>query len=356
MPIKTISTIANEIYLDYEMLEQVNQVAVKNTDKTIKGYTVIEKGISNKKSSDTTYITLLSKSYAKALAPLDYLPPKNSYEKMVDFICPDLQDLAYLPRKGGGALCAYTAYRDNLIHTDCVSFDYPDTDELTNFGQRLDLNCLNTVYDALPSSCNTIGLGLCRGANVLLKRELLNEGKNRPCALVLESPLFSAPDLMSQIIKTYVTNLPFVTWISYNIYCVMNPGFDRKQDNLKQLIATKKISADLPILFIHIKNDPIVSDKAIFYMVKSLAQYNNNIHLLVLNDTTKKAHHGALHTLEVFQNVMNSFYQYYNHPHDVALAQKGKAVFAMTKENVYNVSCSKEWELTPCFESDDIIC
>lgn len=347
LPIKPIADIVNTIYFDFENLEQTNQIALKNTDKTIKGFCIIEKGISHKTNMNNPYITLVSKAYAKAAAPLDYLPPKTLYQKMVDFICPDLHEAMLLPKKGGGILSAYTAYRDNIIYTDCVNFDYPDTEELTNFGQRLDLNCLNTIYDGIPSSSKIIALGICRGAHVLLKRELLNEGKNRPCALVLESPLFSVTDLILQILKTHLTNLSLVYWISYNVFCAMHHSFDRKQDNLQHLLATKKISPNLPILFIHLKGDPIVSDQAIFDMVKLLAQYNNNIHLFVLHDATKKTHHGALHTLEVFQNVINSFYYHYNLPHDAVRAEKGKQIFATTKENAYNIFAPQDWKLTP---------
>ena len=43
-PIETISAITNEVYLDFDKLAQISQVAIKNTDKTIKGYALIEKG------------------------------------------------------------------------------------------------------------------------------------------------------------------------------------------------------------------------------------------------------------------------------------------------------------------------
>ena len=178
-PIETISAITNEVYLDFDELAQISQVAIKNTDKTIKGYALIEKGISRIKNPNNQYITLLSRGHANAPAPTDYLPKeKTAFEKMVDFICPGIHDLGNFPKKGGGVLSAYSSFRDNLVQTpDCINFDYPDTDELTNFGQGLDIECLNTAYDAIPSSYNIIPLGICQGALTLLKRELLNEGK-----------------------------------------------------------------------------------------------------------------------------------------------------------------------------------
>jgi hypothetical protein len=267
---------------------------------------------------------------------------------MVDFICPDFKDAGSLPRKGGGVLSTYTAYRDNLIQTPCINFDYPDTDELANFAQQLDLNCLNTVFENIPQGYTTIGLGTSRGAVTLLKRELMNEGKNRPCALVLESPILSITDVASQIAKKFVWNLPLMPSLAYYTFCLINPGFDPKEDNLENMLATKKISPDLPILFVHLKNDPTLSDKAMFTMVKALACYNPNIHLLVLNDTTKTAHHGELHHIEAFQHVANTFYRSYNLPHNALLADKGEKFFEITKENVYKAASPKNWRLVSC--------
>lgn len=340
----TISKLANTIYSNYKKIENGTLLPIKLPDHSVKKYCSVFKGIQT--DYDDQFITVYSRGFAREPKPLN--PHEKSislYKKILHFLFPGFQ-MRGLPRKGGGALCAYATIRENLIHTPCISFDYPDTINLLNFAQSLDLECLTTVLNNIPSDKKAIHVGTSRGATALLKQELLNTSDIHPAALVLESPFLCLQDTATQLIKTSIWNLPFPSWLAHTIFQWACPNYNSAEDNLKQLLPT--ISKDVPIFIVHLKNDPYISDEAMFTMVHTLSQYNDNIHLLVLTDKTRQACHGRLNIIKSYQRAANAFYKEYNLPHDETLAEEGEQLLQQAQVNAYATSL-KNWITTECF-------
>lgn len=103
----------------------------QSNQQNIKAYRVIEKGISPALAS-CERISLYSRGYAYRA---------NSKEKF-----------GSIPRVGGGIVAAYVHIRDNMIPFPCVTFDKCDHRRSFNFGQDLDIKCLETIYDKVTQT------------------------------------------------------------------------------------------------------------------------------------------------------------------------------------------------------------
>lgn len=346
-PSISISELVYTIDKDFETLIDPLIIPIKNKNKEPKNYCKVSKGV-DLPSNQSKYVTVVSKSYAEGV-PIGIKQKKSFMQKIGDYLLPDYKDLADLPVHGGAALVSYAAYRDNLIYTPCINFDYPDK-ELTNFAQTIDLYCLKNIIEKIPQNSKAIFIGTYRGATNLLKNELLNQTLHRPVSMILESPFFSIKDVSKQISLKCRIKFPFLANLAYKSFCWLHPNFNPLEDNLEELLTHNKISETTSILLIHLKDDPMVSDAAMFTIAKLLSSHNTNIHLLILEDSTKTFRHGQLQRSEKCQQVVNSFYRYYNLPHDNALATAGEHIFSTTKSNVYQCNSPQEWQIISCFD------
>ena len=348
-PIITISELANAICDHYAEIKDETILSIKNQN-IIKDYCKIHKGIyltsHEKEQKENNIVTVYSRGFARESRPISSSEGTSLYRNILHYIFPVFQ-VQGLPQKGGGALSTYAAYRDDLIHTPCITFDYPDTNNHMNVAQTLDIACLDTIVKNIPTTQKTVYLGASRGATALLKHELLNERNQHPCAMILESPFLSMHDTMSQIARKCFWNIPFSSTLAYNAFRWLYPNYNPQEDNLTELLPN--INPDIPLLIIHLKEDPYISDAGMFKIVHTLAHYNKNIHLLVLTDTTGKAHHGKLSRIKAFQKTANAFLQQNAIPHSECLAEQGQQLLSSARKNAYNCSSPAEWNLTPCF-------
>lgn len=342
----TVSQLAFSICNNYKNMPTATLLPIKTIDKSIKEYQIVHKGIVlDTKNHTNNIITLYSRGFAREKSPLQSMNDIPLYRKILSYLFPGFQSNG-LPKRGGGALSAYAAIRDNFIHTPCISFDYPDIDNLVNIAQSLDLSCLHTIINNIPDTTKMIYMGTSRGATALLKYELLTTTNRHPCVMVLESPIFSLHDTAQQISKTFLWGFPYSAALGYAIFQWLYPLYNPREDNVIQLLPF--ISNTLPIFIVHLKNDPYVSNRAMFTMVNTLARYNKNIYLLVLEDSTGVARHGALNKIVAFQQAANAFYEQYGLAHDQLLAQQGRLLLDNAYKNA-SAQSYKEWSLTPCF-------
>lgn len=338
----SISQLTNLIYKNYDSINDGTLLPIKSYDSSVKGYYSLYKGINI--SEDDQYITIYSRGFARESKPSE--SNESYYKKILNFIIPGFQ-VRGMPKKGGGALCAYASIRENIIHTPCVSFDYPDTLSLLNIAQTVDLQCLGTVTQGIPSTLKRIDVGTSRGATALLKAELLNKTDNHPVAMVLESPILCLDDTISQLIKTSLWNMPAPSSLAYSVFTWLCPSYNSREDNVTKLLPN--ITKDIPIFIVHLNNDPYVSNEAMFCIVKNLRQKNKNIYLLVLDDQTKQARHGRLNIMKPFQRALNAFYKNYKLPHNAQLAEEevSQKLFTNARTNT-TASSVKNWIITDC--------
>ncbi len=228
-----------------------------------------------------------------------------------------------LLQKGGCAIAGYVQIRDNIINeSPCITFDYPDSREHFNFGQKIDFACLETVYNharkAYPDA-HIVLVGDCRGA-----RCILNFAASKPNnlkAIILMSPFTSGRELTDQVAKNYLAWLPGSSTILHNFFKLYFPSYDEKQDNLLDQI--HKIPEDLPIFIGHRKGDTLVADEHVYRLIQKLTKTSHTrVHVLIINDAS--ALHSRLTLSQEFQQGVNAFLKQYDLPHHSQLAIVGE--------------------------------
>jgi hypothetical protein len=339
-----ISDLAETICDCYHRIQDGTLLEINNKENNQKKYCEVNKGIASELVKED-FVTIYSRGFAREPRPIN---PKNDtvfHRKIINYFLPGFQ-IKGLPRKGGGALSAYAAVRDNFIHTSCICFDYPDMRQYINFAQTTDFSCLDTIIKNIPDNNKAIYLGTSRGATILLKYELLNTTNRHPSAMILESPCLSLKDVATQLVNTSALKMFLSPYLLYTIFQWLCPHYNSQEDNLTSLLP--HINSEVPIFITHLKGDPYISDHAMFTIVHTLAQYNKKVHLLVLIDPTKQATHGRLNVVKAFQKAANAFLKEYDIPHDALLAQEGENLLALAYSNAY-VQSPKDWKLTPCF-------
>ncbi len=339
----TIQELAVAVHSDYTSIQDGISLSINSSHEPTK-YCSIYKGVHIPDKSPC--ITVYSRGFARESRPLNPTSNDSYYNKILNSIVPGFQPQG-LPQKGGGAICAYATIRENLIHSPCISFDYPDTRLSANYAQTVDLQCLTTILSKIPQDKKIVQIGASRGATVLLKHELLNKTERHPAALVLESPFLSLKDTVMRLIKKTLYNIPIPSFLVLTAFNWLYPQYNAKEDNLQELLLN--INKDVPIFIVHLKDDPYVSNESMFCLVNTLAQVNKEIHLLVLNDPSKKARHGKLNIMKPFQQAANAFYKKYELPCNEELATEGATLLDDAKKNA-EASSIQEWIFTQCFE------
>jgi len=264
---------------------------INNTDKKV----VVHKGIAlNPHVHDTVFIC--SRGYAKR----DIVLPGDDLE---------------LVKKGGCAIAAHVLFKNNLIgNAPCITFDYPDDRTHFNFGQEIDVACLQAVWDAVLAAhpaARVVGVGDCRGAKALLSLATRNP-KNLE-ALVLISPFVTTKDMVEQLAKNYLTWIPKSDKALHTFFKYYFPSYNALQDTL--LSQVHLIDPALPIFIGQRKNDYLTSDKSINTLVSRLrAAGNKNVHLCMVSDS--KATHSRIAPIAKLQREVNQFLALYQLPHN----------------------------------------
>jgi pimeloyl-ACP methyl ester carboxylesterase len=273
------------------------KLRINNTDKQV----FVHKGIAlNPQQHDTVFIS--SRGYAKRDTMLAH-------------------DELELVKKGGGAIAAHVLFKNNLVdNAPCITFDYPDDRAYFNFGQEIDVACLQKVWDstiAAHPQVRIVGVGDCRGAKALLA--LATRHPKNLVALVLISPFVTTKDMIQQLAKNYLTWLPKSDKLLHTFFKCYFPSYDALQDTL--LHQVHLIDPTIPIFIGQRKNDYLASDKSIHMLINRLRTAgNNNVHLCMVSDN--KATHSRIAPIAKLQQEVNQFLADYQLPHNELLAQK----------------------------------
>lgn len=244
---------------------------------------------------------------------------------------PTLGDYLELTRDAGAMIEGHMLIKDNLVHNaPCITFDYPDDPLYFNFGQNLDVSCLQTVWNHVTNKKNNsaiVAIGDCRGGKALLSFATTRPSQLK--AMILMSPFVSDKDLINQIAKNHIKWLPWSDRILFNFFRFYFPSFDPNQDNLMEKI--HKIDPSLPIFIGHRKNDFLVSDTVMKKLLEILRKTGNkDLYLLIVSDNN--ATHSRISPIPDLQYAANAFLAAYELPHDPQLAQKGQLLLEKAKK------------------------
>ena len=231
----------------------------------------------------------------------------RGYAKRNTFVA---QDYLELVNQGGGIIAAHMMLKDNIItHAPLITFDFPDERQHFNCGQDLDLQCLQTVWDAILTARPTaqiVGVGDCRGAKVLLALAAKRPKNLR--GLVLLAPLVSTLDMSKQIAKNYLYFIPRADQILHQGMQSYFPSYDARKETLLSQIHT--IDPQLPIFIAQRKNDYLISHTSVDNLITQLKNTGNlNIHTITVSDDT--ATHSRITPISELRNAVSDFLKQY---------------------------------------------
>ncbi len=241
---------------------------------------------------DVPYVVILSRGFAKS----NWIGWNDNY------LC-----------IGGCLKAAYWPIRDNIIHVPCITFDYPETWSMLNFGQTTDVACMEYVYtrvkEVYPNS-KIIIYADCRGA----RSASVFVAKKQPddiAAMVLLSPISSLNEICEQTARSYVKYIPkahrILKWFLARLR-----NYDTKQDNIYQELSL--LPPTIPIFIGHRLNDTLISTRHMQTILDSIKKSGNtDVHFVVVDDNTEP--HSKLTTNTIIQKEINLFFKKYGLPH-----------------------------------------
>lgn len=240
--------------------------------------------------------------------------------------------------KGNGVRCTNPWIKHAIVNAPMVTFDY-FFDKEFDFGQGINLNCLNNVYVTLTRNnpnAPIIMAATCIGAKIALEYAAHFAPKNMT-AMILESPFIDAKKLFNNLQKSYSHDA-----IPVSVESVLKWYFPDARAALSRPHGDiSKIRNTMPIFIAHRLNDTYYSNQEFKELIDQLrSNGNQNIYLLVLQDN--KHGHGHLNNIPEFSLATNAFLAQYNLPHDADKAQKGAHLLAIALKNA-QASSVEEW-------------
>lgn len=218
-----------------------------------------------------------------------------------------------------------------ILSEPCRSFNFPEVNEdgsvnfkKVNFGQKDDVEAMRIAHEKFCQEHNlewAVLVGMSRGASAIVNYAASNPKKIK--ALILEAPFDSIENVIAlQLRRRYIGYIPGVTPLACTLANKVWPTY--KSNGLKPLRSITKIDKAMPILFIHSKQDGLVSfDSSKTLYAKLKRRGYKNIHFLELEN---KAHckyqkgDGALK----YRDTVHAFYRKYNIPHNKDFADRGQ--------------------------------
>lgn len=242
--------------------------------------------------------------------------------------------------KGNGVRCTNPWIKHAVVNVPMVTFDY-FYDQEFDFGQGINLNCLNNVYVTVTRNnpeAPIIMAATCIGAKIALEYAA-NYQPLHMAAMILESPFIDAKKLFNNLQKSYSHDA-----IPLSIESVLKWYFPDAKAALKRPHADlSKIKNNLPIFIAHRFDDTYYSNQELKELVDQLrSNGNQNVYLLVLQDN--KHGHGHLNNIPEFSLATNAFLAHYNLPHDTEKAQKGAYLLEIALKNAH-ATASDKWQV-----------
>lgn len=296
--------------IDQNNVPEQTYLAIANSNNERTTYWHIHTGLETIQENEPIFV--YSRGYAGAKRAIN--PTRKEKQR----------GLCSIPKRGGGIVVGSQWLKGGIINSTCVMFDYPDTRNYFDFGLKNDQQCLECVYKELSSKTdNIVFFGNCRGSKALLTYL----SRSRPTgvrAVILDAPFMDLDQFVQAISKNYGTYIPFSKKITKKIITDWHPNYCQKDDiTLNDL---KNIPTDIPIFIGHLLGDSLVSNEMIKKMVQTLRDSGHKVYLLVIDDKTKS--HSRLYQTKPFQQAVNAFLKQYGLPHDVQLADEGKAMLS----------------------------
>ena len=174
--------------------------------------------------------------------------------------------------------------KHNVVHGDCVSFDYNDNWDHANFAQEHDLAYLTAAITTAKNNFprqKMILYGISRGASTIV-RYMGQEQTENVHALILESPFASMHDVAKHLAQGYWLGwLPFHQWLALNIIEYKHPNF--KRTHPQPLDTLPNIDKTIPILLICCEDDDLVPCWSTQRLAHALFQQGHqHVYLLTL--------------------------------------------------------------------------
>jgi len=210
-----------------------------------------------------------------------------------------------------------------------VTFDYFYDHKNFDFGQGINIDCLDLIYTELARKNPKAPLVIaatCIGAKIALEFAA-NRNCNHIQALILESPFINVTQLMKNLDSAYGN------WLPFDIKSVLKWYFSNSKAALVNPHADlARINPRLPIFIAHRHNDTMCTDLDMYQLIQELKKSGNkNIYLLVLGDDRHS--HGHLNNIKEFAQATNAFLAAYNLPHSAELAADGQQLLDIAYAN-----------------------
>lgn len=239
-------------------------------------------------------------------------------------------------RTGHSFRCTNSWIKNEIINGPVITFDYFFDTKDFDFGQGVNVNCLQLIYKELIEKnpqAPLIIASTCIGAKIALEfAATYNTAAIK--AMILESPFIDVAKVARNWADNYVYWLPFLSTSSKAslIKSTLSWCFPYCTAFYKPHADLTHIHSELPIFITHLYNDSFYSNKDIFDLIQMLKKSGNkNIYLLVIKD--KKLTHGHLNNKKAFIIATNAFLAKYNLPHNKLLAQRGEDLLARAQQN-----------------------
>lgn len=189
-------------------------------------------------------------------------------------------------QRGAAAKSAYIQLQDNIVPPDhpLISFDYDDGRYGFAFGQKREIETLQTVYQAVlhrNPHIDIIIIGDCRGAKVAL--EIATRRPKNLRGLILMAPFVSGRDLTNNIAMHHLKYLPLQKKILNKFFRIYFKNYRKELDTLAHRLY--RIDRNLPIFVGHRLYDELISTDSINTLIGHLRQSGNpHVHLVTTED------------------------------------------------------------------------
>lgn len=212
----------------------------------------------------------------------------------------------------------------DFITDDFVTFDFEDVKsgvENSNLGQEGDINSLSKEVDIIlkenPEE-QIVLFGLSRGATTILNYagSLPKKVQNNIKALVVEAPFDDLRTIIhNKISQFYLNWIPLIDSIAFSL--TNNVAFRKYNDKgLKPINSVLSIPTNIPILFVHSKEDyliPATCSKNLYNILKNRG--HKDIYYLQLPNGSHANYQFKCHNL--YAGMVHAFYKKYGIKYDI---------------------------------------
>jgi hypothetical protein len=221
----------------------------------------------------------------------------------------------------------------HIMGEPCSSFNFPEVlgpgkvdNRKVNLAQKGDIAALRKAHEALCAHPthpveSAVVVAVSRGASTAITYAATKPKKLK--ALVLEAPFDTVENVIYYLLRrNLIGYIPGFSSLAYTIICSVFPN--HKERGPHPLRAITDIDKDLPILFIHSRQDGFIAFENCQALYKKLKRRGyKHVHFLELTTGRHARYQWESEGLK-YQATVHAFYQKYDIPHDKELAEKGK--------------------------------